>query len=107
MTTLSSLLNAMQTSAMDAQSNPNNATTDLASMQQDGKSIQAIVNSASSNGVNLLNGAGTRRLTFALGLGGRFDLAHRPSDLADSNGSGILQQAQGAGGGAVDQPARP
>jgi flagellin-like hook-associated protein FlgL len=90
LTALSTLLNSMQTSALDAQSNSGNSTTDLASMQQDAKSIQAIIDSSSSNGVNLLNSSATS--TFSLGIGDdTISLAN--VDLADSSGGGFLQTA--------------
>ena len=91
LTTLGSLLTSMQTSAEDAQSNSGNATTDLASMQTDGKSIQAIIDSASSNGVNLLNGS-SASVSFALGIADD-SLSMSTVDLADANTNGFLQQA--------------
>jgi len=94
LTTITSMLTAMQTSAQDAQANSGNSTTDLASMQQDSKSIQAIVDSASSNGINLLNGSNTS-VTFALGIADD-SISLTTVDLADANTGGVLQTAQGA-----------
>jgi flagellin len=94
LTTIASLLGAMQTSATDAQSNSGNSTTDLASMQQDSKSIQAIISTATSNGLDLLDGSNAS-LTFALGVGSD-TISLTTVDLADSNTSGGLQTAQAA-----------
>ena len=81
----------MQKSAEDAQSNSGNATTDLASMQQTAKSIQAIINSSTSNGVNLLNGS-TTSVVFGLGIGDD-TLTLTSVDLADASTNGFLQTA--------------
>ena len=64
-------------------------------MQQTAKAIQAIVNSAASNGVNLLNGSQSGSLTFTLGIGSHLASLTTQS-LADSNTQGILQTAQDA-----------
>ena len=98
LTTIGTLLTSMQTSGEDAQSNSGNATTDLASMQTDGKTIQAIIDSASSNGVNLLNGS-SASVSFALGIADD-TLSLSTVDLADSSTGGILQTAQGTGASA-------
>jgi flagellin len=95
LTSIAALLGALQTSAMDAQSNPSNSATDLSSMKQSAKAIQAIVNSAASNGVNLLNGTQSATLTFGLGIGSD-SVSLTTQSLADSNTQGILQTAQDA-----------
>ncbi len=100
MGSITTLLNAMQTSATDAQSNPSNSSTDLSSMQQSAKAIQAIVNSAATNGVNLLNGTQSSSLTFALGIGSD-SVSLTTQSLADSNTQGILQTAQDANASAA------
>jgi flagellin len=91
LTTIGTLLTSMQTSAVDAQSNSGNATNDLASMQTDGKSIQALINAATSNGVNMLNAAST--LTFSLGVTASSTLSMTTVDLSDSSAGGFLQNA--------------
>lgn len=97
LTAITSLLSAMQKSGQDAQSNSGNAATDLAAMQQSGKSIQAIINAASANGVNLLNGSAGAAIQFTLGIGDQTTIDGNVSlstvDLADKDGNGFLQKA--------------
>jgi len=92
LTTIGTLLASMQTSAADSQSNSGNATTDLAAMQTDAKSIQAVINAASSNGLNLLDGS-KASVTFALGITADDTLSMSTVDLADASTNGFLQNA--------------
>jgi flagellin len=81
----------MQTSAADAQANSGNSATDLTSMQTDAKSIQAVIDAATSNGVNLLDAATT--LKFALGISADDTISMSTVDLSDSSAGGFLQNA--------------